>query len=343
MDINHVSKVKEAVGVEGIGVLSEIFNKTQLPSGVPVQRFRADHPKWIPAIDRVETSGVLLERIKNSTEYRVKLFALPLIGSQHATVLLQNMEKCFKVLKELYREQLNRAFAFHELLEATALPENVLREVLLYMLDAHGWWTGHSIDFPYDDKPSLTIGEASLTNDAFYNFIAQTYEWHFVNAEKNAPTWAGLLERINDSGRAGFFTVDDVEGRPAWYEGLDPTMKAVIGEIDKALRVGLSALPTVGIRTLIDSVMSDKGYASGTFTKRLEQFTEAGWLSQQYKDMLDIVLDMGNASAHRAYFPGDEDLRTCVEVVKHLLHGVYILRPRVDMVGNNTPRRKKES
>ena len=63
------------------------------------------------------------------------------------------------------------------------------------------------------------------------------------------------------------------------------------------------------------------------------------YVTPKMAEALNHVLDAGNASAHRAYFPSREDLLTCIELVKHLIHGIYILRPRVDKVAENTPKR----
>ena len=341
MNIRYVEDVKKAIGENSISVLSEIFDKTTPPTGVPVLRFRANHPTLIPVIEKLENSGLLLERSRDGTKYRVKLFALPLLASEHAMLLLQDMDTLFPVLQRLYREHLIRPFVLRELVEATSIEEAKLRELFVYMLDAHDWWGGHSIEFPFGDEPNLSISERILTHESFSDIVAQIYEWHFVNVKKSAPTWEGLVQRIDKGTGGGFFTDEDVSNCPAWYEDLDATMKAVISEVDTAMRAGLSALPTVGVRMLIDLVMTDKGYASGPFIQRLEQFTKAGFISLQHKSVLDIVLDTGSATVHRAHFPTNEDLRTCADVVKHLLHGIYVLKPRVEIVRDNTPQREK--
>lgn len=341
MNIRHVEEVKKAVGENGIAVLSRIFEKTTPPIWVPALRFRADYPTLIPEIDKLENSGLLLEHSPDRAKYRVKLFALPLLALKHAILLLQDMDTLFPVLQRLYREHLTHPFALRELEEATSIDKARLRELFFYMLDAHNFWRGHSSEFPFGDEPSLSFSEGILTHKSFFDIITQVYEWNFVNIRKNVPTWEGLVQQINNGTGQGFFTDDDVSESPGWYEDLDATMKAVIGEVDTAMRAGLSALPTVGVRILLDLIMRDKGYASGPFKQRLEQFADAGFISGQHKNVLDIVLDTGSAAAHRAHFPSNEDLRTCADVVKHLLHAVYVLEPRAEKLRDNTPQREK--
>ncbi|WP_411268210.1 DUF4145 domain-containing protein [Ketobacter sp. GenoA1] len=62
-------------------------------------------------------------------------------------------------------------------------------------------------------------------------------------------------------------------------------------------------------------------------------------MTPKMSEALSHVLDAGNASAHRAYFPSREDLMTCIELVKHLIHGIYILRSGVEKVAGNIPKR----
>jgi hypothetical protein len=336
----HSSIVKEAVGEKAIAVLSDLFHRTHLPKWVPAQRFRADHPEWIQVIDKLENTGLLIERSRDGKDYRVKLFALPLIAENSAGKLVLDMDRLFPVLQELYREHLSTSFTIADIASASKIDEERLRRMFVYMSDAHGWCGGWSNEFPFGNDATFVISEGVLAHAEFSELISQMYEWHFVNAKNKAPSWDSMSLRVTEGIGDGFFTQADISGVPAWYADLEPPMRAIIDEIDRSMRSDLLALPTMGIRTLVDLIMSEKGYAKGTFSQRLEQFTEEGWIPKKHKDVVAVVLDAGNASAHRAHFPNPDDLQTCVSVVKHLLEGVYVLRPKVDRLKGNTPQRE---
>ncbi|AOU99207.1 hypothetical protein BI364_15830 [Acidihalobacter yilgarnensis] len=341
--LKHVSEVLEAVGPEAITILDAIFEAAQFPEGVPAQRFRADHPQWFGAIDKLESNALFLERGRNDSAcYRIKVFALPLISSDTANSLVRGFDEIWPTLQLLYKEHLSEPLSVQQIAKESQSEENWLKQLFTYMKDASGWWSGLSLDFPFKEDSTVCLSEGLLKHKAFSDLITQAYEWNYVNARNHAPAWNDFSQRVIESdGSGGFFSSADVAGRPEWYDDLDPTMKSVIDEVDRALRQGLLSLPTMGLRTLIDMTMADKGRATGSFAQRIQQFVDDGWVTRQHKELLEIVLDAGNASAHRAYFPDMEDLQTCVDVVKHLLQGIYVLRPKAERLKAHTPERKK--
>lgn len=88
---------------------------------------------------------------------------------------------------------------------------------------------------------------------------------------------------------------------------------------------------------MIERVMAEHIGEEGGFAEKLKRFEENGYVTPLHADSLRKVLDVGHASAHRAYFPDEEDVRTCTEVVKHLMHGLYVLHPMVERMSENTP------
>lgn len=322
MKVQYISEVKNALEQETLIILREVFQRSEITTGVPASRFRADHPDWMSPLDKLQNSELLLTRNREQTHYRVKVYALPLIEGSDAARLLHDMETIFRALKDLYRERLGSQVLLPELIEATGLDKNELCEAFYYMLDAHDWYGGYSNEFPFGKDPTLVISERVLTHVAFADILSQVYEWHFVNPSAHV---SNPLDAMNPQARnegRGFFTQEDDTDQPSWYEALDDVMKAMISEVDVAMRAELSALPTMGLRTLIDRIISDKGFADGPFVERLSKFQAADFISGHHKELLAKVLDAGNASAHRAYFPGEEDLRTCAEVVKHLIQDI---------------------
>lgn len=205
------------------------------------------------------------------------------------------------------------------------------------MRDVGGWWSGLSNDFPLEPDSTVVVNEQVLKYDSIGELISRVYEWNYVNPKERAETW-WHQEREEGSKRSdGFFTADDFAEYPAWFSELDDLKKAFIGEIDVAIRNAQLALPTIGLRTLLERVMVEHIGEDGGFAEKLKRFEENGYVTALHADSLRKVLDIGHASAHRAYFPNEEDVRTCVEVVKHLMHGLYALHPKVQEMSQNTP------
>ena len=91
--------------------------------------------------------------------------------------------------------------------------------------------------------------------------------------------------------------------------------KALIWEIDRAISNELEAVPAIGLRALLETIMVEKIGDSGAFVKNVERSTDEGYVKPKMAEALSPVLGAGNASAHRAYLPGREELITCIEVV----------------------------
>lgn len=95
----------------------------------------------------------------------------------------------------------------------------------------------------------------------------------------------------------------------------------------------------MGLRTLLELVILDHIGDQGSFNKNLKAFQDAGFMTKQQADVIAYVIDAGSAAAHRAYFPNLTDLTTCIDAVRYLMQGVYVLKPQMDAVATNTPKR----
>jgi hypothetical protein len=312
-----------------------------VPPGVPVARYRADHSHCIDIIDQLERPSLFLERDRDSKKYIVRVYGLPLVEDAHARALLKQMEEAFQLFKAEYRKRLNEPTALSDIIAALDMDFDKAAEMLSYMVQSHDIWCGLSNDFPVEESSSICISEQVLRHESFGEILSQFYEWHIINPHKSAEALLPNLEE-NRFTSDGFFTLADLTPRPKWYDELDDVKKALIGEIDKAVKQNLSALPTIGLRTLLEMTMLEQIPDQNSFAKNIEKFQEAGYVTKLNAKLLEKVVNAGNASAHRAYFPNKEDLCTCIEVLKHLLHGMYVLKPKVDKVAKNTPERDRK-
>lgn len=339
MDIHHVELVKEAIGFQAVEALRTIFESRKgKPPSVSIQSFRAEHEKWINTLDLLEGKYSLIERSRECTEYLIRPYALPLVGTSASDEILNRMDKIYERFPELYREHLSQPIGIDTLCGTVSGSKNLINEALYYISETHGIYSGMTTGFPYTQNSTLCISESVLSKKSIGRVLSEYYEWHFVNPTNQIAS----LESFDPSGverGSIFFTENTSAEKPDWYEFLDDAQKALILEIDSALSNKLKALSTIGLRTLLETVMVEKIGDIGTFAKKVERFTEEGYVTPKMSEALSHVLDAGNASAHRAYFPSSEDLMTCARLVNHLIHGIYILRPSVEKVADNTPKR----
>lgn len=346
MHIRHIDEVKKSLGDSTLEMLKTIFEQSSgLPPGVPATRFRAKHPKWMDELNSIGHSGFLLKPDYTKDTYRVTAYVLPLIESQRAPEILAYMEAVYKVLQHYYEEHLRQPITIDQLKETVRIEHPQLLESLCYMPDVSGWWSGLSNGFPLEANSTVVVNEQVLKYDSFGQLIARVYEWNYVNPKESAETWWRQGREAASKGVDGFFTSDDFAEYPAWFSELDDSKQALIGEIDVAIRNSLLALPTIGLRTLLERVMMEHIGEDGGFGDKLKRFEENECVTTLHADSLRKVLDVGHASAHRTYFPSGEDVRTCVEVVKHLMQGLYVLHPKVQKMSKNTPtdpRKKKK-
>ena len=338
MHIRHIDVVKKSLGDSTLELLKTIFDEsTGLPPGVPATRFRANYPKWMDELNNMGHSGFLLKPDYTKDTYRVSAYVLPLIESEHTSEILTCTEVVYKYLQRYYDEHLRQPISTDQLTEIVKIERALLLESLCYMRDIDGWWSSLGNDFPLEENSMVVVNEQVLKYDSFADLISRVYEWNYVNPKERAETWGREERTKNSNENDGFFTADEFAEYPTWFSELDDSKKAFIGEIDVAIRSALLALPTIGLRTLLERVMVEHIGEAGGFAEKLRRFEENGFVTVLHADSLRKVLDVGHASAHRAYFPNEEDVKTCVEVVKHLMHGLYVLHPKVQEMSKNTP------
>jgi hypothetical protein len=341
MTIAHVDTVRTAIGEQKVLVLADIFKNCKgTPPQVHAARYRADHPQWLNTIDELANTQTFLQRDRNGANYRLSVYALPIIEDVHADALLRLMDTIYIELKKLYHVHLSDMIPLPEIIATISGDPSDIREALYYLtVDSSGVYSGLSNNFPYSDDPKMGISESVLRHPDFGSVLSEFYEWNFVNPQSRASAWETSQLHSASAKVPGFFTADDASTRPSWYEQLDAPTKALISELDEAISTGLAALPTMGLRTLIESVMRDHVGEKDSFKEYLKAFRKAGYVTDQHAELIEKVVNAGHASVHRAYFPNPSDLRICIEVVKHLLQGVYVLKPKVDVVTENTPKR----
>ena len=146
--------------------------------------------------------------------------------------------------------------------------------------------------------------------------------------------------------------------QPEWLKAHIVLLDVPVGEgwIFKLLQdvyasIGLDALnlSAMGVRTIVDHIVSWQAGDIGGFRAKLERMRDANLISPTQVDVIFNAFDAGSAAAHRGYSPEVQDVYTMLDVAELLMERFYIEPARLkmhekaaDALKMKTPQRKKQ-
>jgi hypothetical protein len=139
-----------------------------------------------------------------------------------------------------------------------------------------------------------------------------------------------------------FFPPRQTRTRPAWLSELPERLKPVLTEVYLALDAGAPILAAIGVRTVLDGVMTKVVGDIGTFKAKLDALETKGWITALDKRRLAIVVDAGNAAAHRGFKAGPNETNRMMDTLEHLLHARFVLDKQAKQLKRVTPKRSKK-
>lgn len=127
---------------------------------------------------------------------------------------------------------------------------------------------------------------------------------------------------------------------PDWFEDLpDPTLRRVADEIYKSLQSESHFLATFGARTLIDRLIVLTVGDKANFKVGLDALETDGKLSKHERELLNPIVDAGNAAAHRGWAPSPDQLKTILDTVESLIHRLLVVPKLTEALQEAVPRR----
>jgi len=116
---------------------------------------------------------------------------------------------------------------------------------------------------------------------------------------------------------------------PPWIDKIkqaDSDLGNLVREMYTALNNDLRVLAAIGARTAFDRSSDLLGVDSAaTFKEKLDKLVELGKVSTEERGTLDVLVDAGNAAAHRGWIPQVRELNTMMDIVDAFLHRAFIL------------------
>ena len=128
---------------------------------------------------------------------------------------------------------------------------------------------------------------------------------------------------------------------PRWISKLPQKVGSVMREVYAALAADSRTLAAIGVRTITDMVAVDKVGDKPTFKAKLGDLQDGGWLSSQNREVLEAVVDVGSAAAHRGHRPTTEKLNYAMDIVENLLESIYVLAPVAEPLKESVPPRNR--
>lgn len=130
---------------------------------------------------------------------------------------------------------------------------------------------------------------------------------------------------------------------PGWVSKLpDAELRNVLVEVYDARENGFLVLPLIGARTAFDRAMFLKvGDPQGGFKAKLNALKSAGLIDDRSIEILQPMIDAGNAAAHRGMIPTPDVLEAVINEMQRQLHDWFIRDDDASLVRKATPKRSK--
>lgn len=118
-----------------------------------------------------------------------------------------------------------------------------------------------------------------------------------------------------------------IAGRPKLrhFEYLPFDVKSIYEGTHQALCNEQLILAGIGIRALVETVCKNKEAEGKVLEKKIDNLVDIGVLTKDGAEILHSLRILGNKAAHEVKPHSDRTLDSAMEVVEHLLKGVYIL------------------
>ena len=125
---------------------------------------------------------------------------------------------------------------------------------------------------------------------------------------------------------------------------LPDTAQVLMREVHLAMGAELYALSAMGIRAVVDVISVDLlAGDAGSFSAKVDGLAKAGHLSPSQHNALNVVVDAGNAAAHRGFVPTRDAAQAMLDALEVVLKSAYVLPGAAQSLQAMTPKRPPKS
>jgi hypothetical protein len=102
-------------------------------------------------------------------------------------------------------------------------------------------------------------------------------------------------------------------------------LERIYAETLKAMNGDQPVLSGIGIRALIETTVKERNAKGGVLQDQINDLVTQGVLTKDGADILHKLRTLGNKAAHEVKPHSNDQLSLAMDVIEHLLQGVYIL------------------
>jgi len=130
--------------------------------------------------------------------------------------------------------------------------------------------------------------------------------------------------------------------QPSWLKDINLDYLELLGEIYSSYNSSNLISFSICCRTLIDGILTAKLGDIGGFEKKLAEYKNQGNITSSQQNVLNFLIESGNASAHRAYKPSSEIAENLIDIVEQLLKEQVLVK-KSSILTNEIPKRNSRT
>lgn len=121
--------------------------------------------------------------------------------------------------------------------------------------------------------------------------------------------------------------------RPSWFDTFDRRIEhersgdlsSCLLQVYEALDHDLNILAAIGVRTTFDVASEILGINSeAPFERKLKDMEARGLITPTQSDEFEVLINAGNASAHRGWNPSFSDLDPLMDTLEHFINDAFV-------------------
>jgi Domain of unknown function (DUF4145) len=166
-------------------------------------------------------------------------------------------------------------------------------------------WNSHYQILQCQGCDSISFRKASHTSEDYIQVGPDEYE-------------LDVLEEIFPNPKEGRLPLKDVDMLPTDVE-------RIYSETLKAINSNQPVLSGIGIRALIETIAKERKASGKDLMAKIDDLVTQGVLTKDGAEIFHKLRILGNTAAHEVKPHSRDQLNLALDVVEHLLQGVYIL------------------
>ena len=158
--------------------------------------------------------------------------------------------------------------------------------------------------------------------------LGNSEDWYFAGEP-------GDYSEIEHNETVSYFPSISSRKRPEWMSdyGIDipgaTKLDDSLIELYQSLDAGLHRLAGIGVRTCFEVASVELGAEDHlSFEDKLKKLVGLGHISLSDKAHINLMIEAGNASAHRGWRPDAQQLDTLMDVLENIIYHAFILPAR---------------